>query len=62
MMSLQNGISSSFAISTKGPRVMDRGPLRRLGKTHSASKANFRDGYDLACTQCQSVDELYTLK
>ena len=61
-MHLQSGISSSFDMSTKGPRGLDRDLLPHLGKTYSRGEADTRDGYDFACTQCQSVDELYTLK
>jgi hypothetical protein len=32
---LQSGISSSFDMSMKGPRVMGRDLIRRLGKTYS---------------------------
>lgn len=61
-MHSQSGILLSFDMSTKGPRAMDRDLLPHLGKTYLRSEADSRDGYDFACTQCQSVDELYTLK
>ena len=47
---------------TQGTRAMGRGLLLYLGGAVSTNETDDRDGYDFACTKCQSVDELYTLR